>query len=163
MHSRQNECHQGSREVQLSDEQARTSRMKLTKTESCSVQNLGASIQTTIVASKAIRQLGAPTEHITKNDGIRQARDQIAEPDNEGQKLIKSVDLMSRSQHEKVWSIQLAFLARSFVFWASLSNPHTSVTALRTRVCMLAWTDHLPEILNKRVYILILRRSSSCT
>ena len=34
-----------------------------------------------------------------------QARDQIAEPDNERQKLMKSVDLMSRSQHEKVWSI----------------------------------------------------------
>ena len=34
---------------------------------------------------------------------------------------------------------------------ASLSEPHTSVTSLRTRVCMLAWTYHLPEILNKRV------------
>ena len=42
------------------------------------------------------------------------------------------------------------------------------MTSLRTRVCiylcLLAWTDHLLEILNKRVYwILILRRSSSCT
>ena len=31
---------------------------------------------------------------------------------------------------------------------ASLSEPHTNVTALRTRVCMLVclfvWTDHLP-------------------
>ena len=45
------------------------------------------------------------------------------------------------------------------VFGASLSEPHTSVTSLRTCVCiyacllacLLAWTDHLPEILNKRV------------
>ena len=30
----------------------------------------------------------------------------------------------------------------------SLSEPHTSVTSLRTRVCiLLAWTDHLPKIL----------------
>ena len=43
----------------------------------------------------------------------------------------------------------------------SLSEPHTSVTALRMRVCiyahiyayMLAWTDHLPEILNERIQI----------
>ena len=38
----------------------------------------------------------------------------------------------------------------------SLSKPHTSVIALHTRVCiwpaMLAWTDHLPEILNLRIY-----------
>ena len=31
---------------------------------------------------------------------------------------------------------------------ASLSKPHTSVTALRTRVYVYLWTDHLPEILN---------------
>ena len=45
------------------------------------------------------------------------------------------------------------------IIGASLSEPHTSVTSLRTRVCiylcllarLLAWTDHLPEILNKRV------------
>ena len=47
---------------------------------------------------------------------------------------------------------------------ASLSEPHTSVNSLRTcvcmYVCMLAWTDHLPKILNERVF-LILRRSSS--
>ena len=29
----------------------------------------------------------------------------IVEPVNERQKLMKSVDLVSRSQHEKVWSI----------------------------------------------------------
>ena len=37
------------------------------------------------------------------------------------------------------------------VIGASLSKPHTSVTSLHTRVCIYAWTDHLPEILNKRV------------
>ena len=44
---------------------------------------------------------------------------------------------------------------------ASLSEPHTSVTSLRTCVCMfvclfvclLAWTDHLPKILNQRIQI----------
>ena len=39
---------------------------------------------------------------------------------------------------------------------ASPSEPHTSVTALRTLVCMLVrllvWTDNLPEILNLRIY-----------
>ena len=42
-----------------------------------------------------------------------------------------------------------------YIIGASLSKPHTSVTSLRRRVCMLAcllaWTDRLPEILNKRV------------
>ena len=37
------------------------------------------------------------------------------------------------------------------IIGASLSEPHTSVTALCMRVCMYAWTDHLLEILNKRV------------
>ena len=41
------------------------------------------------------------------------------------------------------------------IIGASLSEPHTSVTALRTRVSVYPsiypWTDHLPEILNKRV------------
>ena len=54
------------------------------------------------------------------------------------------------------------------IIGASLSEPHTSVTSLHTCVCMLAcllacllaWTDHLPKILNERVF-LILRRSSS--
>ena len=36
---------------------------------------------------------------------------------------------------------------------ASLSEPHTSVTSLRTCVCMFAWTDHLPQILNERIHI----------
>ena len=44
--------------------------------------------------------------------------------------------------------------------WGELSEPHTSVTSLHTCVCMLAWIDHLPKILNERVF-LILRRSSS--
>ena len=35
----------------------------------------------------------------------------------------------------------------------SLSEPHTSVTSLRTCVCMLAWTDHLPQILNEHIQI----------
>ena len=38
----------------------------------------------------------------------------------------------------------------------SLNEPHTSVTALRTRVSIrlsdYLWTDHLPEILNLRIY-----------
>ena len=49
----------------------------------------------------------------------------------------------------------------NLIVGASLSEPHTSVTSLRTRVCiylcllacLLAWTDHLPDILNKRVNI----------
>ena len=40
------------------------------------------------------------------------------------------------------------------IIGVSLSEPHASMTALRTRVCMLAcllacllaWTDHLPKI-----------------
>ena len=40
---------------------------------------------------------------------------------------------------------------------ASLSEPHTSVTSLRACVCMLvcllAWTDHIPEILNIRFHL----------
>ena len=40
---------------------------------------------------------------------------------------------------------------------ASLSEPHTSVTSLRACVCMLvcllAWTDHIPEILNMRFHL----------
>ena len=46
--------------------------------------------------------------------------------------------------------IQSSALIPAF-FGASLSEPHTSVTSLRTRVCIYAWTNHLPEILNKRV------------
>ena len=41
------------------------------------------------------------------------------------------------------------------VIGARLSEPHTSMTPLRTRVCnyasLLAWTNHLSKILNKRV------------
>ena len=56
---------------------------------------------------------------------------------------------------------QLLYRAlRQVLVGASLSDPHTSVTSLHTCVCMLAWTDHLPKILNERVF-LILRRSSS--
>ena len=39
----------------------------------------------------------------------------------------------------------------SLVIGASLSEPHTSVTALRMHVYVYLWTDHLLEILNKRV------------
>ena len=43
------------------------------------------------------------------------------------------------------------------IIGASLSEPHTSVTALRTCVymfvCLLTWTDHLPKILNERIQI----------
>ena len=35
----------------------------------------------------------------------------------------------------------------------SLSEPHTSVTALRMHVCILVWTNHLPQMLNQRVQI----------
>ena len=42
------------------------------------------------------------------------------------------------------------------VIGASLSEPHTSVTVLRTGVSIYTyvylWTDHLPEILNLRIY-----------
>ena len=42
---------------------------------------------------------------------------------------------------------------------ASLSEPHTSVTSLRTCVCMFAclraWTDHLPKILNEHIQIFL--------
>ena len=31
-----------------------------------------------------------------------------------------------------------------YVIGASLREPHTSVTALHTHVCIYAWTDHLP-------------------
>ena len=37
------------------------------------------------------------------------------------------------------------------IIGASLSEPHTSVTALHMHVYVYLWTDHLPEILNKRV------------
>ena len=50
------------------------------------------------------------------------------------------------------------------VIGAGLSEPHTSVTALRMCVCMyvcMSVCGHIPKILNKRVEILILRRSSS--
>ena len=46
-----------------------------------------------------------------------------------------------------------------YMVGASLSEPHTSVTsntsvtALRTCVCIYAWTDHLPKILNQRIQI----------
>ena len=64
-------------------------------------------------------------------------------------------------------ALQYVTLYCQWYVWASLSEPHTSVTALRMCVCMyaclLAWTDHLPEILNKHLYILILRKLSSCT
>ena len=30
------------------------------------------------------------------------------------------------------------------IFGASMSEPHTSLTALCTHVCMLVWTDYLP-------------------
>ena len=40
---------------------------------------------------------------------------------------------------------------------ASLSEPHTSMTALQTCVCictcMFVWTDHLPEILNGQIQV----------
>ena len=57
------------------------------------------------------------------------------------------------------------------VIGASLSEPHTSVTSLGMRVCIYAWTDHLPKILNKCIYSLslqltvhsILQRLSLCT
>ena len=39
------------------------------------------------------------------------------------------------------------------VIGASLSEPHTSVTALRTCVCIWPATDHLPEILNQHIQI----------
>ena len=39
------------------------------------------------------------------------------------------------------------------IIGASLSEPHTSVTALRTRVCMRVWTNHLPSILNECIQI----------
>ena len=43
------------------------------------------------------------------------------------------------------------------VIGASLSEPHTSMTALHTCVCIYAclfvWTDHLPEVLNERIQI----------
>jgi len=32
-----------------------------------------------------------------------------------------------------------------------LSEPHTSVTSLRTCMCMLAWTEHLPKVLNQQI------------
>jgi len=40
------------------------------------------------------------------------------------------------------------------IIGASLSEPHTSMTSLHTcvYVCLLAWTDHLPKILNERVF-----------
>ena len=39
------------------------------------------------------------------------------------------------------------------VIGVSLSKPQTSVTLLHVRVyvCLLAWTDHLLEILNQRI------------
>ena len=53
---------------------------------------------------------------------------------------------------------KLSLRMKDGIIGASLSEPHTSSTALRTRVChiyiyMLAWTDHLPEILNERIQI----------
>jgi len=45
---------------------------------------------------------------------------------------------------------------------ASLSEPHTSVIAL-AEVCVCLLAAIYRKILNEHVYILILRRSSSCT
>ena len=49
---------------------------------------------------------------------------------------------------------------------ASPSEPHTSVTALRTPVCMLVrllvWTDHLLEILTSAHLRKIIRARAKC-
>ena len=45
------------------------------------------------------------------------------------------------------------FSVHEYIFGASLSKPHTSVTALHMRVCIYVWTDHLPEILNEQIQI----------
>ena len=44
---------------------------------------------------------------------------------------------------------------------ASLSEPHTSVSSLRVCVCMLAWTDHIPEILNMRFHLHVQNSTSN--
>ena len=42
------------------------------------------------------------------------------------------------------------FVGSQTLIGASLSEPHTSMTPLRNAcVCVHAWTDHLPEILNQ--------------
>ena len=54
----------------------------------------------------------------------------------------------------------------STVIGPSVSEPHTSVTSLRacvctcTLACLLAWTDHIPEILNMRFHLHV-RNSNS--
>ena len=70
------------------------------------------------------------------------------------------------TQTQAIWAASRASMCthlQRFIFGASLSKPRTSVISLHTCVCMLAcllaWTDHLPKILNERVF-LILRRSS---
>ena len=61
--------------------------------------------------------------------------------------------------HSLVYKMHLHPVVYVWIFGASLSKPHTSVTSLCARVCMfacllaclLAWTNYLPKILNKRV------------
>ena len=50
--------------------------------------------------------------------------------------------------------------------WACMSEPHTSVTALHTCMCMYMYVcpsvcGHIPKILNDRIWSLILRRLNS--
>ena len=63
------------------------------------------------------------------------------------------------------WKGCSGFISDKAVFiGASLDKPHTSMTALRTCVCIyvcLSVCGHIPKILNERVWILILRRSHS--
>jgi len=63
--------------------------------------------------------------------------------------FVKFVLLIAGTLLEKLQAQVLVVKPKSLI-GASLSEPHTSVTALRTRVYVrlssYLWTDHLPEI-----------------
>ena len=69
----------------------------------------------------------------------------------------KSLGTALTTYHGQSIQIILQWFSRTLMLiGASLSKPHTSMTALRTRVSIhpsdYLWTDHLLEILNLRIY-----------
>ena len=60
--------------------------------------------------------------------------------------------LLLQSKWVPIFTVCL-FSVHEYIFGASLSELHTSVTALHTCVCIYVWTNHLPEILNERIQI----------
>ena len=68
--------------------------------------------------------------------------------------IIFGICLCTFTLSPPVIKMPLLFKVSAVVIGASLSEPHTSVTALRTCVCMsvcLSVCGHIPKILNERV------------